>query len=66
MARHDPIPHHAHLGFRDTQVPMDDLIRPNLRRAFPLPSAADDKFQDLLAALAELGQVGDRAQGRSP
>lgn len=66
MARHDPIPPHPQLVVWGTHVPADDLIRPNLRRAFPLPPATEGRFQDLLAALAERGQAIDRAPGRSP
>jgi len=35
---------------------IDDLVRPNLRRAYPLPKAdqeADERFAALLAAIAE-------------
>ncbi len=67
MARHDPSSSYALLGVPATRVSMDDLIRPNLRRAFPLPAeTVDDKFRALLAALAKRGPSLDEAHSRSP
>jgi hypothetical protein len=66
MARHDPIPSHARPGFTEPRGAMDDLIRPNLRRAFPLPATTEDeKFRALLAALAERGQGADQASSHA-
>lgn len=66
MARYDPRPTHALYGLPEARVPADDLIRPNLRRAFPLPAETDDgKFQVLLAALAERGPRPDESRSRT-
>jgi hypothetical protein len=48
---------HAYIpgGLALTDTSIDDLIRPGLHRAFPLPSDDDieQKFRGLLAALAQ-------------
>ena len=49
---------HAHVPFGTamTSTSVDELIRPSLRRAFPLPSwddASEAKFRLLLDALAQ-------------
>ena len=61
MARYETIPSPLLFGAPEPRLSSDDAIRPNLRRAFPLPAAADRRFEELLAALAERGQVADRA-----
>jgi hypothetical protein len=45
----------AHSDVAETHTPIDALIRPGLRQAFPLPvtgQAADEQFTVLLWALA--------------
>lgn len=56
MARYDF--QHSDAFSRDAEIPtvFDDLIRPNLGRAFPLPVEGhgnDDRFRLLLDALAQ-------------
>ena len=43
----------------ETRASVDDLIRPGLSRAFPLPdqSHADERFTRLLEALARVGKA---------
>ena len=40
----------------DAQAGLDEMIRPALKCAFPLPTQGDDRFQALLAALAQRGR----------
>ena len=64
MSHHSFPPLPAVYGYADRQVAtsVDDLIRPCLRQAFPVPVAGqtgDDRFQIMLDALVELGIRGD-------
>lgn len=57
MAYHDLLLHSdAESGAIETYPSIDTVIRPGLRRAFPLPAkgqAADERFGVLLGALAQ-------------
>ena len=64
MSHHSFPPLPAVYGYADRQVAtsVNDLIRPCLRQAFPVPVAGqtgDDRFQIMLDALVELGTRGD-------
>ena len=55
MVRIGLLPSPCSLEPVEVSLPADDLIRPALRKAFPLPpkeQASDDRFQRLLDALA--------------
>ncbi len=56
MPHHHLRPAQAHSGTAETRASIDDLIRPGLSRAFPLPdpSSADERFSRLLEALAQV------------
>ncbi len=54
---------------REPRNSVDDLIRPCLRKAFPLPvpgQTGDDRFAVMLAALAQLGSGDDRQSRWEP
>ena len=56
MARYDHQFWNDRSGDAETRTSIDTLIRPGLRRAFPLPTdnhAHDDRFRLLLEALAQ-------------
>lgn len=57
-----PVPAHPHTA--ETRTSIDDLIRPGLSRAFPLPEEpqADERFGQLFRALAQRGRGPDRSQ----
>ena len=61
MAHTASLTSNSYSGATEPRASIHDLIRPNLRRAFPLPTAepVDDKFRRLLEALAQ-------HSGRSP
>jgi hypothetical protein len=68
MARHDPIDPSVLWGPDEALPSFDELIRPGLRRAFPLPAAGhgdDEPFRRVLAALARHRQ-GDTGPGDRP
>lgn len=51
----------------DRILGLDALIRPGLRRAFPLPcDDADDRFRELLDALAQRPRRSQSAHGQTP
>jgi hypothetical protein len=45
--------HRAAACADDTRAGLDALIRPGLQRAFPLPRDDNERFQQLLEALAQ-------------
>ena len=64
MARHDHQFWDDQSGDAETRTSMDSLIRPGLRRAFPLPAddhAHDDRFRLLLEALAQRSGASSQA-----
>jgi hypothetical protein len=67
MAHHDLLHASAPFGPEEPRAPIDDLIRPGLRRAFPLPEtdhAEDERFRVLLEALAVRSR--ERSQVAAP
>jgi hypothetical protein len=56
MARHDRQTWDTSPNLDETRASLDDLIRPGLSRAFPLPdgSHVDERFARLLEALAQV------------
>ena len=56
MARHKALPLHDRFGAFMTRASIDDLLRPSLRWAFPLPDrehSDDERFRLVLTALAQ-------------
>jgi hypothetical protein len=53
----DSIPPDGFGSYPEGRASLDDMLRPSLRHAFPLPAeglATDDKFRQLLDALAQI------------
>ena len=55
MARPHRLPAQAHSDNAEAGTSVDDLIRPGLSQAFPVPEQppADERFRRLLEALAQ-------------
>lgn len=67
MARHDHQFWDDRSDDAETRTSVDTLIRPGLRRAFPLPAedhAHDDRFRLLLDALAQRASGGSQVSIR--
>jgi hypothetical protein len=56
MARPHLLPAQTRFREAETRASIDELIRPGLSRAFPLPAGtpADHRFSQLLGALAQV------------